>query len=94
MAVKTKAAGAAAHHWKFYRVGGVDQVRLETGADIINLSALDQKLWVALSCPTKGLEFDEQTLALLDADGDGFVRPPEILAATQWLGRVLKNPDS
>ncbi|MEZ5962973.1 MAG: hypothetical protein R3F56_03910 [Planctomycetota bacterium] len=88
-----KAAAAPKHRWRFYRAGGVDQVRLETGADIMNLHQLDQKLWVALSCPVKGLEFDERTLALLDTDNDGRVRAPEILAAIKWLGSVLKNPD-
>lgn len=81
------------HRWRFFRAGGVDQVRLERGADILNLADLDQKLWVALSCPVKGLEFDEKTLALLDADGDGYVRPPEILAVVEWLGEVLQNAD-
>ncbi len=81
------------HRWSFFRAGGVDQVRLERGADILNLHQLDQKLWVALSCPVKGLEFDEQTLALLDSDHDGRVRVPEILEAVSWLGKVLKNAD-
>ncbi|MBK8980153.1 MAG: hypothetical protein IPM29_29990 [Planctomycetes bacterium] len=81
------------HRWRFYRAGGVDQVRLDTGADIFNLRDLDQKLWVALSCPVKGLEFEERTLALLDGDNDGHVRPPEILAAVDWLREVLKNGD-
>ncbi len=81
------------HRWKFYRAGGVDQVRIDTGADILHLHALDQKLWVALSCPVKGLELDEQTLKLLDTDADGFIRPPEVLAAARWLGDVLTNPD-
>ena len=81
------------HRWRFYRAGGVDQVRLDRGADIVNLDQLDQKLWVALSCPVKGLEFDEKTLALLDTDQDGRVRVPEILAAVKWIGRVLKNVD-
>ncbi|MFO1051257.1 MAG: hypothetical protein U1F36_03455 [Planctomycetota bacterium] len=93
MAAKAKSGTGASHRWNFFRAGGVDQVRLDTGADIVELHTLDQKLWVALSCPTKGLEFDEQTLKLLDADGDGFVRPPEILAATRWVGQVLKDPD-
>ena len=39
------------HRWRFYRAGGVDQVRLDRGADILNLPDLDQKLWVALSAP-------------------------------------------
>jgi hypothetical protein len=81
------------HRWSFYRAGGVDQVRLDSGADIFNLDQLDQKLWVALSCPVKGLEFDSRTLALLDADHDDHVRPPEILAAIAWLRQVLKSGD-
>lgn len=81
------------HAWRFDRVGGVDQVRLDRGADLVRLHELDQKLWVALSCPAKGLEFDERTLALLDTDGDGHVRPPELIAASRWLGEVLADPD-
>lgn len=84
----------SAHRWSFYRAGGVDQVRLDRGADIVNLDQLDQKLWVALSCPTQGLEIDSRTLEFLDADGDGHVRPPEILAAAKWLKEILKNPET
>ncbi|MBL8842825.1 MAG: hypothetical protein JNL90_15005 [Planctomycetes bacterium] len=84
---------ASSHRFSFYRAGGVDQVRLDRGADLLNLDQLDQKLWVALSCPVKGLEFDERTLALLDSDKDGRVRVPEILAAVKWLGKVVKNAD-
>jgi hypothetical protein len=87
------AAKPNSHRWSFYRAGGVDQVRLDKGADVLNLDQLDQKLWVALSCPVKGLEFDSRTLELLDGDGDGFVRPPEILAAVKWLRDVLKSGD-
>jgi len=83
----------APHRWRFYRAGGVDQVRLDRGADLIHLDQLDQKLWVALSCPVKGLEFDEKTLALLDSDKDGRVRVPELLAALKWIGKVLRDPD-
>ncbi len=79
------------HRWSFYRAGGVDQVRLDEGADIFDLEHLDQKLWVALSCPVHGLEFDRRTLELLDSDGDAHVRPPEILAASRWLRSVFKN---
>ena len=50
------------HTWSFYRAGGVDQVQLQRGADILRLDELDLKLWVALSCPVKGLEIDERTL--------------------------------
>lgn len=79
------------HRWRFCRLGGFDQVHLENGDDIRNLTGLDQKLWAALSCPVHGLEFDARTLAMLDHDGDGRVRVQEILAATTWVSSVLKN---
>ncbi|MEQ1634163.1 MAG: hypothetical protein ABL997_17420, partial [Planctomycetota bacterium] len=82
------------HKWSFYRAGGVDQVRLDKGADILHLDELDLKLWVALSCPVKGLEIEERTLQLLDSDNDAHVRPPEILKAVKWLRDVLKDADS
>lgn len=81
------------HRWKFFRAGGVDQVVLRSGADIVNLGALDQKLWVALACPTRGIDVDQKTLDLLDTDKDGRIRAPEIVAAAQWLKEVLKDPD-
>ncbi len=83
----------ASHHtWKFFRAGGFDQVKLESGADLMALDQLDQKLWVALACPTTGLEFDGRTLALIDTDKDGRIRVPEIIAAVKWAGTCLKNP--
>ncbi len=84
---------ATSHTWNFFRAGGFDQVKLETGADLMNLDQLDQKLWVALACPTNGLEFDPRTFALIDADKDGRVRAPELIAAVKWAGAMLKNPD-
>lgn len=80
------------HVWKFFRAGGFDQVRLESGADLMNLDKLDQKLWVALACPVSGLEFDKTTLQLIDADKDGRVRVPELITAVKWAGSILKNP--
>ncbi len=79
--------------WKFFRAGGFDQVKLETGADMLNLDNLDQKLWVALACPTTGLQFDSRTLAMIDTDKDGRIRAPELIAAIKWAGGLLKNPD-
>ena len=84
---------ATNHTWKFFRAGGFDQVKLETGADLMALDQLDQKLWVALACPTTGLEFDSKTLALIDTDKDGRIRAPELIAAVKWAGDCLKNPD-
>ncbi|MGO8926810.1 MAG: hypothetical protein ACLQU3_07970 [Limisphaerales bacterium] len=79
--------------WRFFRAGGFDQVKLETGSDLMALDQLDLKLWVALACPTSGLEFDKATLALIDTDKDGRVRAPELIAAVKWAGGLLKNPD-
>jgi hypothetical protein len=81
------------HRWKFVRAGGFDQVQITTGADLAALPTLDQKLWVALACPIKGLELDERTLALMDDDGDGRIRAPELIAAVKWATTVLKDPD-
>jgi len=81
------------HIWKFFRAGGFDQVKLESGSDLANLDQLDLKLWVALACPTRGLEFDNHTLDLVDTDHDGRVRAPEVIAAAKWATDMLKNPD-
>jgi hypothetical protein len=81
------------HTWNFFRAGGFDQVQLDNGADLLALNELDQKLWVALSCPTRGIEFDTRTLDLIDADADGHVRANEVLAAIAWVGGLLKNAD-
>ncbi|MDX9886723.1 hypothetical protein [Thauera sp.] len=81
------------YQWRFFRSGGFDQVRIETADDLRHLGELDQKLWSVLACPTSGLEFDTRTLQVLDSDGDGRIRVPEIVAATQWVCAVLKDPD-
>ena len=84
-------ASAATHAWTFFRTGGLDQVALTTGADLLALEQLDQKLWVALSCPVKGLELDEKTLALIDTDGDGRIRAPELIAVIKWAASHLND---
>jgi hypothetical protein len=80
------------HSWRFFRAGGSDQVALETADDLRRLRQLDPTLWVALACPVKGLEFDERTLALMDSDGDGRIRIPEVLAAVEWACAQLSDP--
>ena len=84
----------ATHAWQFFRAGGSDQVALERGADLLALDQLDPKLWVALACPVQGLEIDARTLELMDTDGDGRLRVPEVIGAAQWMGGVLTSLDS
>lgn len=81
------------HSWRFFRAGGFDQVKLDSGADLRALSELDQKLWVALACPTTTIDLDPRTLALLDTDRDQRVRAGELVAACQWAAGLLVNPD-
>jgi len=83
----------SAHVWRFFRAGGFDQVKLETGADLLHLDELDLKLWVALACPTTGIEFDPVTAALIDTDKDGRIRAAELIAAIRWAGGMLADPD-
>jgi hypothetical protein len=81
------------HHWRFFRAGGFDQVRLDTADDLLAIGGLDQKLWVALSCPVRGIEFDPRTLDFVDGDADGHVRAPELIAAVQWARERLLDVD-
>lgn len=80
------------HKWRFFQAGGFDQVQLISAEDLANIDQLDQKLWVALACPIRGLEFDDRTLAIIDSETDGRIRAPELIAATKWACNILKNP--
>ena len=81
------------YSWRFFTAGGFDQVRLDRGADLAHLAELDQKLWVALSCPVRGVEFDPRTLELVDSDHDGHIRAQELIDAIDWALRRLTSPD-
>ncbi len=83
-----------AHGWQFFRAGGFDQVKLTRGSDLLALSELDQKLWVALACPVEGLEFDRRTLELIDTDHDKRVRATELIEAIQWAAARLKDVET
>lgn len=78
--------------WTVFRAGGLDQIRPSSGADLQKLGEIDRKLWVALSCPAAGLEFDTRTLTLLDGDQDGRVRVEEVVTAAQWAAVRLRDP--
>ncbi|MEO7427377.1 MAG: hypothetical protein ABI036_19475, partial [Fibrobacteria bacterium] len=84
---------AERHKWTFFRAGGFDQVKLESGADLLHLESLDQTLWVALACPIVGLEMDSRTLALIDTDKNGRIHARELIEAVRFAGASLKNAD-
>ncbi|WP_027390672.1 hypothetical protein [Chrysiogenes arsenatis] len=90
--MSTTQTASATHRWRFFRSGGFDQVRIETADDLRHLGELDQKLWSVLGCPTSGLEFDTRTLQMIDSEGDGQIRSPELIAAVNWTCKVLKDP--
>ena len=79
--------------WKFASVGGTVRVKIQSGQDIAHLGELDRKMWTVLSCPTTGLEFDQQVLKYIDIDADGRIRVDEVVKTAQWLTRILKDPD-
>ena len=81
------------YKWTFAPVGGQVRVDITSGKDIAHLGELDRKLWTVLGCPVTGLEFDARTLRYLDTDGDGKIRVDEVIAASQWLTRVIADPD-
>ena len=53
----------------------------------------DLKNWYAIACPTTGVRFDLRTLQLMDTDGDGRVRSPEVQAALDYLKGKGVSPD-
>lgn len=76
----------------FRRMGGMDQFVLLNDEEWRDLGKLDSKLWMALSCPTKGLEFDAETLALLDQDGDGRIHAQDVRDAVAWVCERTIHP--
>ena len=91
MAKKAKKDGK--YQWSYCSFGGVVRVNIRNGEDIAHLGELDKKLWTVLSCPVQGLEFPEDTLRLTDTDGDGKIRVDEVVAAADWLSKVIKDKD-
>ena len=81
------------YKWEFENIGGSSRVRITTGEDIAHLNELDPKMWTVLSCPVKGLEIDEKSLAYMDCDGDGKLRVHDVICMSQWLTGALSNPD-
>ena len=81
------------YKWNFENIGGTSRVKITSGEDIAHLNELDTKMWTVLSCPVKGLEIDEKSLAYIDCDQDGKIRVNDILTASKWITGALKDTD-
>ena len=81
------------YKWTFENIGGTTRVKISTGEDLAHLGELDPKMWTVLSCPVKGLEIDETSLAYMDSDSDGKIRLSDVISTSEWMVSVLKNPD-
>ena len=81
------------HTYHYMQNGGLIQAKISTIDDVLNLKDLDPKMWTALACPVQGLEFSEETLKILDTDGNGRVRQPEILEAVEYIKKYFSKPE-
>lgn len=81
------------YKWEFDNIGGSSRVRIKSGEDIAHLAELDPKMWTVLSCPVRGLEIDDKSLAYIDNDSDGKIRVNDIISTSEWVVGAIKNPD-
>lgn len=89
----TKLTKTKGYKWNFENIGGTTRVKITTGEDLKHLGELDPKMWTVLSCPVKGLEIDEKSLAYMDMDADGKLRISDVVGTSEWVTGVLKNAD-
>lgn len=75
--------------FNFFCAGGVEQLSIRTPEELAAVEALDPKLWLAISMPTDGIDFDARTLELIDSDTDGRIRVPEIKSAVAFVREHL-----
>lgn len=80
------------HTWTYANIGGNTRVIIKNGKDIQHLAELDEKLWTVLACPTSGLEIADESLQLMDANGDKKIHVADVIATAQWLCQMLQDP--
>jgi hypothetical protein len=76
-----------------FRSGGVRQISLKNGNQLELLNELDPKEWIVLSLPANGHEMPDESLAAIDADGNGRIRVREVRDTINWLKLVLVDMD-
>ena len=79
------------YKWEFINLGGSSRVKIRNGEDIAHLGELDHKMWTVLSCPVKGLEIDDKSLAYIDCDADGKIRVNDVICVSKWITSVVKD---
>ena len=79
------------YKYTYSKIGGVTRVNITTAEDLRHLCELDKKLWTVLSCPTQGLEIDEQSLKYIDTNLDGAIHVDEVMCVSSWLSNVLND---
>lgn len=82
-----------AHTWTYANIGGSTRVVIKNGKDILHLAELDEKLWTVLACPTSGLEISEESLKLMDPNGDAKIHVQDVITTSKWLCSVLQDPN-
>ena len=80
------------HTWTYANIGGNTRVVVKNGKDIQHLAELDEKLWAVLACPASGLEIADESLKSMDSDGDAKIHITDVVTTSQWLCKMLKDP--
>lgn len=80
------------HTWTYANIGGNTRVVIKNGKDIQHLAELDEKLWAVLACPASGLEIADESLKSMDSDGDAKIHITDVVTTSQWLCKMLKDP--
>ena len=73
------------------RLGGSYQMVIDGPEDLGQISELDEARWFATSVPIETLSCDEAFLKFVDRDKNGRIRADELMAAQQWLFRMLRD---
>lgn len=61
------------------------QLSIKTAEDLSSILDLDERLWMATSCPVNSLNMDPVFLQFLDADNHGRIFSEEVRDAVRWI---------
>lgn len=72
-------------------LGKACQLRIESAAQLEDILALDQALWVATSAPFDALKMNQQVKHILDRDNSGRLTAGELCNMIRWLLGLLQH---